>query len=244
MTEPPDSLPPDGRDEPIEPVDDAAVARLRAMLRDEPVQDDELARERRLRAALDAAGPVATTAPVPRPRRAGPRPWLVAAAVLAVVGVAGFFVLSLDSSGGQDEMGSAGDSAELERAPADDGATSAESAQDQAPVSSTTAPPAVAGSADSSTAAVVDLGSFADEAALRAALTDRDGWTDEQLRGLDPTTSPGADQLRCVSQQQVLGLEVVGVAELGLRELVPVVVVRVGDGVVVLDALSCTPLQP
>ena len=27
MTEPPDSLPPDGRDEPIEPVDDAAVAR-------------------------------------------------------------------------------------------------------------------------------------------------------------------------------------------------------------------------
>ena len=80
MTEPPDSLPPDGRDEPIEPVDDAAVARLRAMLRDEPVQDDELARERRLRAALDAAVPVATTAPVPRPRRAGPRPWLVRAA--------------------------------------------------------------------------------------------------------------------------------------------------------------------
>ncbi len=38
MTEPPDSLPPDGRDEPNEPVDDAAVARLRAMLRDEPVK--------------------------------------------------------------------------------------------------------------------------------------------------------------------------------------------------------------
>ena len=234
MTDPTDDLPTDPDDGP----DDATVARMRALLRDEPVEDDELARERRLRNAMGAAqewgvdtpsGPA--PAAVPPPRRAGARPWLVAAAVLALVGIGGYFAVSISGSGSNDESADSAatleESADATRAPSDatagaDGAPSTTATMDPAPTEAT--------------GTVASLGTFDDIDALRSAITD--GAADLQAPGAVPR-STGAEDLRCVQQQLALGIEVVGTAVVGAT---PVVVTRTPAGLEVLDAATCTRL--
>ena len=97
------------------------VAGLRAMLRDEPVDDDELARERRIRAALAAAPVTSGSEPshdapsvVPIPRRsARPARCWSRRRSLAVLGIGGYVVVSGAGSG------SSNDSAEVATADQD-----------------------------------------------------------------------------------------------------------------------------
>lgn len=238
MTEPTD---PTSQDDPSEaPVEPAALAELRALLREEPVEDDELARERRIRAALDAAprageAPPGSLAAVPAPRRAGSaRPVLVAAAVLAVLGIGGLFVVSIASSGGgQDESASldAGSSADAssqpDRAPAE--ATAGAGADAAAPTS-TVVPAAPEAEAATS---VVDLGVFADEAALRAELDAADG---AARTSSAPATDP--QEVSCAAQQSAQGVVVLGVATVASERRV---VVRPFDELVLLDPSTCAP---
>lgn len=222
--------------------DEATVERLRQLLRDEPVDDDELARERRVRVALAAA--------VPPARRAAPRRWLAAAAIVSVMGIGGYLVVTVNTgtndetasndtsmvaeadSGvdvgtvtAEEEPGSAG------RALTQDGtATTITGMQQEA----TGAPPAPAVDAS-----VVDLGPVASRAAAIAAAEALEQRTDSA--GALLRRIPDAQTLRCIDQQRALALDVIAVATLDDRELV---VVRSPTGPLVLDAVSCVPLEP
>lgn len=234
MTDPTDDLHPD----PDAGPDDATIAGLRALMRDEPVEDDELARERRLRVAMRAAQDweVDTTssappAAVPPPRRAGARPWLVAAAVLALVGIGGYFAVSVSGSGGNDESADSAatleESTEATRAPAD-----ATAGADGAPSTTATVEPAPT----EATGTVTSLGTFADIDTLRSAI--EDGAADLQAPDAAPR-STGPEDVRCVQQQLAFGVEVVGTAVVGAT---PVVVTRTPAGLEVLDAATCSRL--
>lgn len=223
-------------------IDPAALAGLRAMLRDEPVDDDEIARERRIRAALAAAPVTSRSEPshapsvVPIPRRSTARPWLVAAAVLAVLGIGGYVVVSGAGSG------SSNDSAEVATADQDTlasstvpgAADSAASAAPEAAGAPTTTVGTTGSAADIAPPRVADLGQYVDLAALRAAL----GGAPVELRSAQADIEPTPDALPCVEQQLATGIDVVGVATVGgLR----VVVVTAPTGTEVLDAATCAP---
>jgi hypothetical protein len=232
MTDPSHDLPDDD-------LDDATVARLRALLRDEPVEDDELARERRLRTAMAAAQAPGVGAPaedrpspVPPPRRSGARPWLVAAAVLALVGIGGYFAVSVTGSGGNDESADSAamqpESSDAARAP-EDGTAGA----DGSPTTTTPDPDSALAEA---TGAVTDLGTFDDIASLRSALDvapAAGAAADSVQRSAAPDVMP------CVQQELALGIEVVGTAVVGGE---PVVVVRTPAGAEILDAATCAPV--
>lgn len=227
MTEPADPRPnpehlpgEDGAEE----LDDATVAALRALLRDEPVADDDLARERRLRAALDAA-PAAV--PAPR-RRTGGAGWLVAAAVVAVLGVGGYLFVSVAGSGSSDESAST-DMAEVERADSG-GEESGVAASDGTGGTDTAGPAPPAEAAEP----VAELGSFDDLDALLAVARAAGAETAVQS-GADPMDL--SEAMPCVEQQQAFGVQVLGVATLEGR---PVVVIDGPDGPTVLDATGCT----
>jgi hypothetical protein len=254
MTEPTNPDPAEDADDATElpapaELSDQVVADLRALLRDEPVDDDDLARERRIRAALDAFTPAAETTqgPVPVPRRRSGRGLLVAAAVVAIVGVGGLFVAGIARSGGDD-------SASMETA--DSAATTTESgaAADRTPAPQASAgadggssdaemPPGAAGSAEATstvpldraqapTVAVDDLGAHADEQSLRAAIA-----AGTAGLGLDTPRSNDPAVLPCVAQQRAAGVVVLGVATVGDRV---VVVVDAAAGPQLLDPLTCT----
>jgi hypothetical protein len=218
-------------------LDDTTLAALRALLRDEPVDDDDLARERRIRTALDAATPPAAAAPsgpapardpapapgvVPAPRRRNSSgPWLVAAAVLLVLGVGGYLFVGLDGSGGNDEAAVTADratgSTPMAAGDANDGTDGAESS-------------AIAGSGP-----VVDLGAFEDLPALLAAA---DGSEARSDAAAEPTLPVGGvDPTPCVEEQRAAGLPVVATATL---QGTVVVVVADPAGTRVLVAESCT----
>ena len=223
--------------------DDATVERLRQLLRDEPVDDDDLARERRVRVALAAA--------VPPARRAAPRRWLAAAAIVSVMGIGGYLVVAVNT-GTNDETASNDTSMVAEAdSGVDVGTVTAEEepgsagralAQDETATTITGMQQEATGapSAPAVDASVVDLGPVASRAAAIAAAealeqgsTDSDG---ALLRRI-----PDAQTLRCIDQQRALALDVIAVATLDDRELV---VVRSPTGPLVLDAVSCVPLEP
>lgn len=205
-------------------LDDATVAALRALLRDEPVADDDLARERRLRAALDAAP---ASVPAPR-RRTGGAGWLVAAAVVAVLGVGGYLFISVAGSGSSDEESASTDAAEVERA--DSGGESGVATSDGTGGVDTaaSAPPAEAAEP------VVELGSFDDLDALLTVARAADDQTAVQSESAEPMDL--GEVVPCIEQQQAFGVAVVGVATLQGRA---VVVIEGPDGPTVLDAGSC-----
>lgn len=239
MTDPSHTPQPDRLPE----VDPAALAGLRAMLRDEPVDDDEVARERRIRAALAAAPVTSGSEPshdapsvVPIPRRSAARPLLVAAAVLAVLGIGGYVVVSGAGSG------SSNDSAEVATADQDTLASStvpgaADSAASAAPEAAG-APTTTVGTTGSATdlapPRVADLGQYVDLATLRAAV----GPAAVDRRSAQSDIEPTPDVLPCVEQQLATGIDVVGVATVGG---VRVVVVTAPTGTEVLDAATCAP---
>ncbi len=262
MTDPSDDLPPDGS--PLDDaapdhtalddaalddaaLDDAALAQLRALLREEPVEDDEPARERRIRAALDAAPRAVTSAgdqrkagavgrtvpaPVPAPRRSPARPWLVAAAVLAVVGIGGLVALRTSGS-------ATSDSAEVATADRSTTGSATASEESGAPgvggMTTTTAPSATGSAADLAATQVADLGSYPDVAALRAAL---DAPRSADAAPVRPPAAPPPEAQPCVDQQLATGTEVLGIARVGTAL---VVVVTGPDGPTVLDATTCSP---
>jgi len=280
--------PPDDPDQPMPSnpdaarPDDATMERLRALLRDEPVDDDELARERRLRVALAAADPVEisgvgisgvevpgtgdvahadhapqhgsqvrpATVPVPPARRGAPRRWLVAAAILSILGIGGYLVAAVGT--GSNDQSASNDAAMLaeDRSGADDEAV----ARDTGPQSTGPAlapdavPTTMPGMNSEATgaqpgavfdASVVDLGRVEGLAAAVAAAEalvpgDADGAATSRR-------VPAGPVLRCVDQQRALGFEVIAVATLDGRELV---VVRSPAGPLVLDAVSCVRSGP
>ncbi len=245
MTDPHDD--PDRPDRPGQPDDDAgddaATRRVRELLRDEPVDDDELARERRLRVALAAA--------VPPAHRAAPRRWLTAAAIVAIMGVGGYVMVTV-GTGASDENAS-NDAAvatdDLSGADGGSGAAGPEpesagrSAAPDAPPTTATGMQQDATGAPSASgvdASVVDLGpleSIAAAVAAAQALEDRTADADATL----PRRIPDEAALRCIDQQRALGLEVIAVATLDGRDLV---VLRSPAGPLPLDAATCTPGEP
>jgi hypothetical protein len=254
MTEPTNPDPAEGADDgadrsaPTE-LSDRAAADLRSLLRDEPVDDDDLARERRIRAALDAFTPAAgsTQGSVPVPRRRSGRGLLVAAAVVAIVGVGGLFVAGIARSGGDD-------SASIESADSAATSTASGAAADRAPdpqaadgadggSADEAVPPGAAGSAEATstvpldraqapTVAVDDLGAHDDEQSLLAAIA-----AGTAGLGLDTPRSKDPTVLPCVAQQRAAGVVVLGVATVGDRV---VVVVDAPAGPQLLDPLTCT----
>lgn len=221
-------------------LDDTTLAALRALLRDEPVDDDDLARERRIRIALDAATSPAATAPpgptgptparepapapgvVPAPRRPNSSgPWLVAAAVLLVLGVGGYLFVGITGSGDSDEAAVTADRATGSTSTA---AGDANSGTDGAESS------AIAGSGP-----VVDLGDFEDLPTLLAAADRSEARSDAAA---EPTLPDGGvDPTPCVEEQRASGLPVVATATL---QGTVVVVVADPAGTRVLVAESCT----
>jgi hypothetical protein len=221
----------------VEPeLDDTALAALRALLRDEPVDDDDLARERRIRTALDAATLPSATAPVgpapasesapapgvvPTPRRPNSSgPWLVAAAVLLVLGVGGYLFVGLTGSGDNDEAAVTADRATGSTSTA---AGDANSGTDGAESS------AIAGSGP-----VVDLGDFEDLPTLLAAADRSEARSDAAAEPTLPVG--GVDPTPCVEEQRAAGLPVVATATL---QGTVVVVVADPAGTRVLVAESC-----
>lgn len=243
MTEPADPRPnpehlpgEDGADA----LDDATVAALRALLRDEPVADDDLARERRIRAALDAA-PAAV--PAPR-RRTGGAGWLVAAAVVAVLGVGGYLFVSVAGSGSSDESAST-EMAEVER-PDSGGEESGVADSDGTGGVDTAAEPTERGGetgrpssgappAAEAAVPVAELGTFDDLDALLAVARAAGDETAVQSGTAEPMDL--GEAMPCVEQQQAFGVQVVGVATLEGRA---VVVVDGPVGPTVLEAAGCT----
>jgi hypothetical protein len=253
MTEPTNLDPDEGADDPTErsaptELSDRAAANLRSLLRGEPVDDDELARERRIRAALDAFTPAAgsTQGLVPAPRRRSGRGLLVAAGVVAILGVGGLFVAGIARSGGDD-------SASVESADSAVTTTVAGAAADRAPDlqesagadggSADTAAPGDAGSsvptstapldrAQAPTVAVRDLGAHVDEQSLLTAIA-----AGTAGLAVDTPRSNDATVLPCVAQQRAAGVVVLGVATVGGRA---VVVVDAAAGPQLVDPLTCT----
>lgn len=245
---------PDPTADPVEPeLSAAAEEQLRALLRDEPVPDDELARERRIRAALDAFEPAParrpadhpaplspSTTPVPVPRHRSGRVVLVAAAVLAVLGVGGLFVAGIARSGGEDSAST--ESADSAATTSTFDAAAAEGSPNMAPPEASDGAADESGSATPSTTAparslaptdsIVDLGAHDDvEGLLRSLGAGGDRAVDTR-RSTDPTVLP------CVAQQRGAGIVVLGVAAVG-DELV--VVIDSPSGPQVLDPASCAP---
>ena len=259
--------------------DDATVERLRALLRDEPVDDDELARERRIRAALIAAEHVDTpavevpgtaipthaahsqqqlekpdapaTARVPSARRGAPRRWLVAAAILSVLGIGGYLVITPGSASNDQNASDNAAMATEDRSGADDESVARDAgpestgralAQDAVP---TTVPgmgqeSPEAPSAAGFDASVSDLGRVESlDAAVAAAEIlgpgDTAGAATSRRRVL------AGPALRCLDQQRAFELEVLAVATLDGRD---VLVVRSPTGPLVLDAASCRRSGP
>lgn len=226
---------PDGTDDGDAPaLDDATVAALQALLRDEPVPDDQLARERRIRTALDAAS---ASVPAPR-RRAGGGGWLVAAAVVSVLGIGGYLFVSVSGSGDSEDASTvmASDDATSGSATEQDSPAAAEDGLSaDAPRSSAALPGVESGAPEP----VIDLGSFDDLADVLAA-ADRTGpWSERLDAPTDlPTAAPSeGDAVQCIDQQLALGLQLVGVATLEGRT---VVVIREPSGTRVLDSGTCT----
>lgn len=263
MTAPTDDHDPSGPSE--APLDDDRLAALRAMLRDEPVDTDPAATESRILAALDAAadeparhGSVALGGVGPRPgrRRAGPagprwsaRPVLVAAALLAVVGIGAVVWSSTDRDA--QFTASAGDAATAETtgAPGDEAGGSADSesldgseesgaAGASADPSSTLAPaPAAAGN-------VADLGDFDSVEQLRRVDPDDllERLADDQ--GSDAGRSTQFDQQAsaaeaCAAQRSSRGERVLGVATVAGAA---VVVVEVDGARALFELPSCRPV--
>ncbi len=244
MTEPDDMHQDPGADrrDPVPSGDE--LDRLRSRLRStEAVDVDQASRERRLRTALAAFDePVAPV--VPLPRRGAPRRWLVAAAILAVLGVGGYVAVSL----GGPSNGDAESTALAQDGPSAD----AGAAQMAPPSTVVTSPPAAAsersdqsgGSTDQGAASdatpfdpsVIELGSFVDPESLVAALG---AGTDHSTARLDRVAS--AELTPCVEQQRALGVEVAGIAQIGG---VRVVVIRTGSELTVLDGISCVAIGP
>lgn len=269
----------DQPDAPEAPIDDERLAALRALLRDEPVDTDPAATETRILAALDAATDqplrVVSDTPAGAARRPGPRatpatparrawsarPVLVAAALLAVVGIGAVVWGSADrdaefmasggdaataeettdaagdQAGGAAGTGAAGDSEAGDSAPSDsdDGSTAAESADP----TSTLAPAAA------SLGALAELGEFDSvERLLRAAPDDLLArLPDEQGPDIGRTTQ--FDQqvsaaTACAAQRSSSGERVLGIATVAGTA---VLVVEV-DGVrAVLELPSCRPVS-
>lgn len=218
---------PAGAPEPGPELDDTALAALRSLLRDEPVDDDELARERRIRAALDAAAsPAAATAPppgvVPAPRRRNSAgPWLVAAAVLLVLGVGGYLFVGLAGSGGEDEAAVTADRATGSTATTAGGVDAGTDG--------------VESSAAAGTGPVVDLGEFEDLPTLLAAADGNEARADGS--GGVPLPDDGVDPTPCVEEQRASGLPVVATATL---QGTVVVIVADPAGTRVVVAATCT----
>lgn len=227
----------------LEPeLDDTTLAALRSLLHDEPVDDDELARERRIRAALDAATPAPAAAPaaaptpgvVPTPRRPNSTgPWLVAAAILVVLGVGGLLVVGLPGSGGEDEAAvTADDSTDSTATPSGDANTGIDGAESSAAGGNGPQTGAIDGSGP-----VVDLGSFEDLPTLLAAADGIGVRSDDAVEpplpdgGIDPDPTP------CVEEQRASGLPVLATATL---QGTVVVIVADPAGTRVLVASSCT----
>lgn len=251
-------------------IDDEQLAALRALLRDEPVDTDPAAAERRILAALDAAdaGPLrpvadpatatgrtgARTTSVAPPRRTwSARPVLVAAALLAVVGIgavvwgsasrdAEFMASAGDDATGQEAGGivddsAAGDSAAGDRAQedADDGAGASESAQAPSTLSPAAAP----------ASALADLGDFD---SVEQVLQARPSQLLERVPG-----DPGTDAARstqfdrqataadaCAVQRSSAGERVLGIATVTGT---PVLVVEADGNRAVLELPACRPLR-
>ncbi len=235
-----------------------SAADISARLADEPVPDDELSRERRIRAALTVfdeqhSRPTVRTAAVPVPRRRADPGWLAVAAVLAVFAVGGFLIMSSRST----EDASTSDSAESAIAELTD---------------STLAPgPAGASLDPAEPATLADLGTQADRDAVLSAVDERLGAVSNDF-ATPPSTTSGAgssaedgarspepdeldgatggeigatreatpSELPCIGQLQATGEQPVAVASIAG---VPVVVARRPAGYEVYDSRSCTPLQ-
>jgi hypothetical protein len=244
------TLPPDDHDPstfPETPVDEERLAALRALLRDEPIDIDAAATETRIMAALDAAdaAPAATagtepggqrpadhiggdrrttTPPPPARWRVPARPLLVAAGVLAVLGVGAAVWSASDQDA--EYMASAGDAATAEtttRPPGDDadGVTSdlgggdgtADSTAESAGPASTLAPPPppAAASADGTLA---DLGRFdsVDDLLRRVAVRQD---TSSGAGGADGFARASTEALECAATRSAAGETVLGTAAIG-----------------------------
>jgi hypothetical protein len=255
--------PPDDHDPsqvPDPPLDEERLAALRALLRDEPIEIDAKATDARIRAALEAAGTTApgtatsagstpliagqpgehrrTTSPPPPTRsHRATRPLLVAAAVLAVLGVGAVVWSTADRDA--EFLASAGDAdseASAARA-ADDSAGGSDledGATESAGPTSTLAPP---------TAAALDAGTLADLGRFDSV--------DDLLRQVPavPTESPGAGgadgfvpasgaALECVATRAAAGEVVLGTATVGADT---VLVVEVQGAPLLYDLPACRP---
>ena len=246
-------------------IDDEQLAALRALLRDEPVDTDPAAAERRILAALDAAdaGPLrpvadpatatgrtgARTTSVAPPRRTwSARPVLVAAALLAVVGIgavvwgsasrdAEFMASAGDAATGQEAGGIVDDSAAGDRAQedADDGAGASESAQAPSTLSPAAAP----------ASALADLGDFD---SVEQVLQARPSQLLERVPGDPRTDAARSTQFdrqasavdACALQRSSAGERVLGIATVTGT---PVLVVEVDGVPAVLELPSCRPLR-
>jgi hypothetical protein len=172
------------------------------------------------------------------------RGFLVAAAVLAVLGVGGLFVAGIARSGGEDSASTeSADSATAsstpgaaadERSPAVGLPEAADSAGDGAgaaapPAPTSTAPP---DRSFASTDSIVDLGDHDDIAALLRSLDAGGDGELDTARSADPAVLP------CVAQQRGAGIVVLGVATVGDELLV---VIEAPSGPQLLDPASCAP---
>lgn len=253
--------PPDDHDDPTvspdAPMDDQRLAALRALLRDEPIDVDPAATESRIMAALDAADarPVpteldrATTGrpevrrtTTPRTHRAG-RPLLVAAAVLAVVGVGAVVWSSTERDA--EFMASAGDASEAEATAPGDGGVAGGAQDDSAGAGADAAPTttvAPAAPAIPSDAGLVDLGRFdsvqqllrdVPEDLLRRTPTDPGASSNEQF-DTDAASAPACAALRRSQGEQVLGIATVAGTSVLLTEI---------DGTrAVVEVPDCRPM--
>ncbi|MFN7148022.1 MAG: hypothetical protein ACK4V6_00940 [Microthrixaceae bacterium] len=245
MTTPPPDDQQDVPDAADAPIDDDRLAALRALLRDEPVDTDPAATETRILAALDAAadepmrlvsdapavtgrrpGPHTTTRVAPARRGWSARPVLVAAALLAVVGIGAVVWGSADRDA--EFMASAGDAATAEATigvPGDeaggaaDGGSVGDSDDDadaieSADPTSTLAPAPAAAAAGG---ALVDLGDFDSvERLLRDGPDDLlERLPDEQVSGAERSTQfdqRASAAVTCAAQRSSSGDRVLGIA--------------------------------
>lgn len=255
------TTPPPPASEPFDELDPDAVAALRARLRDEPIAVDDAARERAIAAALHAAPRQVTALDDVRPRTtqrrgSSARPVLVAAAVLAVLGIGAAIAVSSagDRTGNQETASVLDDSTPAPLSDGADGAGGAATASSAEPPTAraseelgpttTAAPFAESGS-------LVDLGSFDDtDALLDQAARLRTGVVAEDQ---DPAVEAGAadgadapvdtrDRGASSCAEELSRLDSVPVAT-ALVDGEPVLVaVQLDGGVVVLSATDCSEL--
>jgi hypothetical protein len=276
MTAPPPDDHQDLPDAADAPIDDAQLAALRALLRDEPVTTDPAATETRILAALDAADteplrPVAdpaaatgpsgprTTSVAPARRTWSARPVLVAAALLAVVGIGAVVWGSTDRDA--EFMASAGDAA-TDAQPTGDGDGDAGGAELGEVADDSTLDDRDGGSAAQGAGAPTSTAAPAAPSEAAAGTLDDLGDFDsvEQLLQADPAEllerlpgDLGSDTARstqfdrqasaadaCAVQRSSSGELVLGVATVTGT---PVLVVQADGNRAVLELPACRPLR-